>query len=218
LLVTLHISRAQQFNVVLDTGSSDLWIASTQCQSCPQGTLGFDSTKSSTFQSQSRQVEIEYGSGAVAGTLVDDTVAMGSYTLQNQGFGECSFYPMHFENSSQLVLALVLVNQLTSGVIDGNSSGLIGLAFQTIASSGVTPFWQSLVQNNQWSSPEMSFWITRFLNDANAQQLEPGGSFTMGGTNTSLYTGNIDFNNFPSNTQASYWLQTMTCKLFCPVV
>lgn len=39
--------------------------------------------------------------------------------------------------------------------------------------------------------------------------MEAGGSFTMGFTNSSLYTGDIDFQNIPSG-QESYWILPMT--------
>lgn len=71
--------------------------------------------------------------------------------------------------------------------------------------------------------------MNSFVDDNRAQKLEFGGSFTMGMscslslsspvkthlllflgfTNSSLYTGNIDFQNIPSG-QESYWILPMT--------
>lgn len=82
----------------------------------------------------------------------------------------------------------------------------MGLAFQTIAQSQATPFWQALANGNSFSSPEMGFFLTRFNGDQNAQTLEPGGAFTLGGTNASLFTGDIDFVNIPSGVTPSFWL------------
>ena len=107
-------------------------------------------------------------------------------------------------------MLVVVVDQITSGLIDGSLAGIMGLAFESISNTQATPFWQALLNNNQFQSPEMSFWITRFLNDASATDEEPGGVLTLGGTNTTLFTGDIDFQNFPSGTQASFWLQTVT--------
>src|ERR1700691_1658276 len=79
--------RPQSFNVILDTGSSDLWLASSQCTACPSGTPEFDSTKSSSFSASSNQpVTIQYGSGAVQGTLAQDTVSMGGFAVPQQIF------------------------------------------------------------------------------------------------------------------------------------
>ena len=89
LLYCLLLSRsAQQFNVILDTGSSDLWVASNDCQSCPGNIATFDSTKSSSFASQSQQITISYGSGQVAGTVATDTVNMGGFTVSGQTLSE----------------------------------------------------------------------------------------------------------------------------------
>ena len=79
---------AQQFNVILDTGSSDLWVASTDCQACPQNDVLFDNTKSSTFSTQNQQISISYGSGEVAGIVATDTVNMGGFTVSGQTLSE----------------------------------------------------------------------------------------------------------------------------------
>jgi len=81
----------------------------------------------------------------------------------------------------------------------------MGLGFQTIASSGAVPFWQSLAQGGAWDQPLMSVVLTRFNNNSNANQEEPGGRFTMGFTNTSLYTGDIEYTNIPAG-QQGFWL------------
>jgi len=85
----------QNFNVVLDTGSSDLWVADSSCNACDNTTPTYDATKSSTNKPSSAgaaesQVTIRYGSGQVAGTLAAETVSMGGFTMQNQVFRESS--------------------------------------------------------------------------------------------------------------------------------
>ncbi|KAG6810611.1 hypothetical protein H0H93_014854, partial [Arthromyces matolae] len=122
----------QSFNVILDTGSSDLWVADSNCQS----------------------TDIQYGSGEVLGELVEDVVTLGSFTIQKQVF-----------------LAVV---ELTSGLLDGTVSGLLGLAWPSIAATQSTPLWQALINNNQLDSPEFSFYITRFNDVVNVNTEEPG--------------------------------------------
>ena len=105
----------------------------------------------------------------------------------------------------------VAVRTVSSGLVDADVSGVMGLAFQGIARSGATPFWQSLIANNLLTNPEFSFYVTRFNNDKSATQEEPGGVFTLGGTNSTLYQGNIDFQTFtPLVTIGSFWLQTIS--------
>lgn len=69
---------------------------------------------------------------------------------------------------------------VSSGLLNEPVSGLLGLAWQSIASSGATPFWENLYQNNAWDQPVMAFQLTRYQNDSRAAALEPGGTFTMG--------------------------------------
>ncbi|KAF9010681.1 aspartic peptidase domain-containing protein [Cyathus striatus] len=183
---------SQSFNVILDTGSSDLWVADTSCTTCDASTPLFDSSKSSSLKQASgvsSETDIRYGSGEVAGSIVSDTVSMGGFTISDQTF--------------------LAVDQLTEGLLDGTVSGIMGLAFDTIASTRATPFWQALAEGNQFSSQEMSFWLTRFRNDPQATDEEPGGVFTLGGTNSSLFTSDIEFLNMPG-TQQTFWLLTMS--------
>ena len=87
----------------------------------------------------------------------------------------------------------------------------MGLAFEGIASTQAVPFWQALINDNLLTSPEFSFFITRFVNNPSAKTEEPGGVLTMGGTNSTLYQGNIDFQSFtPQGTGGGFWLQTVS--------
>jgi len=81
----------------------------------------------------------------------------------------------------------------------------MGLGFQNLASTGAVPWWQKA--STAWTSPQMSFYLTRFRNTNNGQTDQPGGQFTMGGTNSSLYDGPI---NFISLVKAQYWTIPMT--------
>ncbi|KAH7885800.1 aspartic peptidase domain-containing protein [Phlebopus sp. FC_14] len=175
------------FSVILDTGSADLWVADTSCQTGCSSTAAFDSLSSSTFQNLSEPFSITYGSGQAAGTLAQDVVQMAGFSVPNQVFAA--------------------VDQVSSGLLNSPVSGLLGLAWQSIATSGHTPFWQTLASSGAWSQPLMAFQLTRFINASNTQSEEPGGSFTMGFVNNSLYTGQINYQDIPSS---SYWLLPMT--------
>ncbi|KAH7885825.1 acid protease [Phlebopus sp. FC_14] len=177
------------FDVVLDTGSSDLWVASSSCGSSCAGSANFDPTKSSTFKSLNRDFSVTYGSGDASGTLSEDVVQMAGFSVTNQQFGSVTSTSSDF---------------LTSPV-----TGLIGLAWQPLSSSQAMPFWQALAAGGSWDSPLMAFQLTRFNNDTHAGSLEPGGSLTMGYVNQSLYTGTIDYQNIPGG-QPTFWLQEIT--------
>jgi cathepsin D len=184
----------QSFEVVLDTGSSDLWLPSQNCPTCTTGSPIFDTSKSSTFKgtptssSSNAEISIGYGSGAVQGTLGSDTVTMGGFTVPSQTF--------------------LSVDAMTSGLVDAPVSGLMGLAFDSLASTQATPFWQAVTNNNQLSAPEMSFWLARDANPSSATSLAPGGIFTLGGTNSSLFSGDIEFLDLAST--PSFWLLSLS--------
>jgi cathepsin D len=113
-----------------------------------------------------------------------------------------------FTMNNQTMLA---VSQVSSQLLDGSVSGIMGLAFQSIASTQAKPFWQALSDSNQLTTQEMSFWLTRFGNDPTATPEEPGGVFTLGGTNSSLFTGDIEFLDLTTGTGGpSFWLLTVS--------
>ncbi|KIM53136.1 hypothetical protein SCLCIDRAFT_139594 [Scleroderma citrinum Foug A] len=177
------------FDVVLDTGSADLWVADTSCTSGCSKIALLEAASSSTLKNLSQPFQIQYGSGQAAGYLVQDVVQMAGFSVSNQVFAA--------------------VDQISSGLLTSPVSGLLGLAWQTIAASGATPFWQTLASSSgTWTDPVMSFQLTRFLNATNVKDDEPGGTFTMGFVNSSLYTGTIDYQNIPVT--PSYWLLTMS--------
>jgi cathepsin D len=90
--------------------------------------------------------------------------------------------------------------------LDGEVSGILGLAFEPLAATRSKPWWQTLSDNNQFSAKEMSFFLTRELDNLQASELEYGGIFTLGGTNSSLYSGDIEFIDMPSGVTPSFWL------------
>ncbi|KAF9244096.1 aspartic peptidase domain-containing protein [Melanogaster broomeanus] len=176
------------FNLILDTGSSDLWVADSTCQFGCSRVPAFSSASSSTFENLSWPFYISYGSGQAAGVLGSDVVQMAGFSVQNQVFAA--------------------VTEVSSGLLTSPVSGLLGLGWQSISSSGQTPFWETLASSGAWSEPVMTFQLTRFVNSTTAQPTEPGGSFTMGFMNNSLYTGEIDYQDLVST--PSYWILSMT--------
>lgn len=80
---------AQNFLLILDTGSSDMWVADQDCTTNTCSSLSrFNTAESSTYDASNTPFQISYGSGDAAGLIVQDTVTMGGFTVQNQGFGQ----------------------------------------------------------------------------------------------------------------------------------
>ncbi|KAJ6568774.1 aspartic peptidase domain-containing protein [Mycena capillaripes] len=183
----------QSFNVILDTGSSDLWVADSNCTNCDGQTPLFRPDQSKSYVQQTNpNASISYASGQVVGLNSIDSVSMGNFSLQSQGF--------------------LSVQSVANGLISGSVSGMMGLAFGTISSTKAVPFWQGLILSNQLAAPEMAFWLTRFL-DTEFQEEEPGGSFTLGGINSSLYQGDIEFLPLAGPSQPTYWLLNLSAVI-----
>ena len=102
-------------------------------------------------------------------------------------------------------------------IIAAPVGGWLGLAFAPLAATQSTPFWQALVTNGQLDTPEMSFWFSR--SPSGPDNDVPGGVFTLGGANSSLYTGDIEFTNLAVTTP-TFWAVSLTgvFPILCPLM
>jgi len=177
----------QSFQVVLDTGSADLWVVDETCGSCLRSALAYDGSQSSTMQATGQTAVISYGSGAVGGDINRDVVNMGNFTVERQIF--------------------MAANRLQPGLLSGQTSGILGLGFRAISSTQSTPWWMNLLDSGQLEAPEFSFWMARSQStQATEDRLEPGGVFTLGGTNSTLFSGELEFLNVAGGSTPTYWL------------
>ena len=136
--VTVQVGTpAQEFTVVPDTGSSNLWMYSHSCYSiaCLRHNR-FNSSKSSTYQKDGQDFNIEYGSGGVSGTTGKDTVTMGDATAELMTFGE-------IKKTSG---AMFLVSQL---------DGILGLAYPTISVDKLPVF----IEDSNLTDHSFSFYL-----------------------------------------------------------
>jgi len=80
----------------------------------------------------------------------------------------------------------------------------MGLAFTQLAQTGADAWWLTLAKGNAWTQPLFAFYLARFADDPNASPIESqGGSMDIGFTNTTYYSGSIDYTALTSE---SYWL------------
>jgi len=173
----------QTFNVQVDTGSSDLWIPGSDCTStaCLNHTR-FDGSKSSTYQATGQNFSIQYGSGYMTGVVGQDVVNIAGLSI-NQSFG----------------MSLTEDDTFDQGALDG----LIGMAFESISSEGVTTPFDNLVQQ-QGIGSLFSFY---FNFAANGGQ---GGELTLGGYDNSKFTGDIKYSPLTAETYWNIGLQSVT--------
>ncbi|XP_078514908.1 pepsin A-like [Lissotriton helveticus] len=154
----------QDFRVLFDTGSSNLWVPSVECNSttCLQHHR-FDPALSSTFKSNGELLDIQYGTGSMTGVLGTDTVQVEDIRVMNQTFGLCHteasfFYYIEFD-------------------------GILGLAYPSLSFDAVTP-----VFDNMWSQQLLSEDLfSVFLSSDDST-----GSFIMfGGWDPSYFQGTL---------------------------
>jgi len=157
----------QTFKVVLDTGSSNLWVPSSQCTSiaCFLHTK-YDSSKSSTYKKNGSTFEIHYGSGSMEGFISNDKMTIGDMEILYQDFAEAVKEP-------GLAFAF------------GKFDGILGLAYDTIAVNGVVPPFYNMIKQNLVDEPVFTFRVGSSEDDA--------GEAVFGGIDSSHYKGKITY-------------------------
>jgi saccharopepsin len=117
----------QSFKVVLDTGSSNLWVPSSQCTSIACFLHAkYDSSASSTYQKNGSSFEIRYGSGALSGFISSETLNFAGLKIKDQLFAEATEEP-------GLAFAF------------GRFDGILGMGYDTISVNHITPPFYELI-------------------------------------------------------------------------
>uniref|UniRef100_A0A8C8RR91 pepsin A n=1 Tax=Pelusios castaneus TaxID=367368 RepID=A0A8C8RR91_9SAUR len=186
---------SQEFSVLFDTGSSNLWVPSEYCSSeaCSNHNH-FNPADSSTYHATSENVSIQYGTGSMTGFLAYDTVQVGGIVDTNQIFGLSETEPGTFLYYSSF-------------------DGILGLAFPSISSSGATPVFDNMMNEN----------LVLLLPFSSNEQ---SGSFVMfGGMDSSYYSGSLNWIPLSAET---YWQiamdsitvngQTIACSGGCQAI
>merc|ERR1719410_3340157 len=69
---------AKTFQVLFDTGSSNLWVPASNCTNCASGKTKYDPSKSSTYKANGTEFAIQYGTGSMKGFVAHDVLKLGS--------------------------------------------------------------------------------------------------------------------------------------------
>lgn len=168
---------AQSFDVIFDTGSSDLWVASSNCDSSCGRHPTYDSSASSTYVANGTAFNIEYGSGPVSGYDSQDVLDMGGLQVQNQIFAEVTD-----------------ASGLGAGYLLGKFDGILGLAFPVISTIGAPTAFENVVNQGLVDVAEFAFYLGNSRTDK--------GELTLGGTDPAHYTGDITWVPLRA---ATYW-------------
>ncbi|KAL4969512.1 aspartic peptidase domain-containing protein [Aspergillus stella-maris] len=157
----------QTFKVVLDTGSSNLWVPSSEC-----GSIAcylhqkFDSSSSSTFKKNGTEFAIKYGSGSLSGFVSKDNLEIGDLKVKGQDFAEATSEP-------GLAFAF------------GRFDGILGLGFDTISVNKIVPPFYNMIDQGLLDEPVFAF----YLGDANSEG--DSSVATFGGIDKDHYEGEL---------------------------
>ena len=172
----------QKFQVIFDTGSSDLWVASSNCDSSCGRHAKYDSSKSSTYIANGTTFDIEYGSGPVSGYQSIDNMNMGSLVVNQQEFAEVT-------DAQGLGAAYKL----------GKFDGILGMAFPLLSVNSVPTAFENLYSQGLVEENLFAFYLGNSKMDK--------GELTLGGVNADHYTGEI---NWVPLLAATYWEISMS--------
>lgn len=171
---------AQNFMVIFDTGSSNLWVPSKKCPLTDIACMlhnKYNSKKSSSYKADGRKFSIQYGSGSMKGFISRDIVCVSGICTRDQEFAEATSEPG---------LAFVAAK----------FDGILGMGWPQIAVANITPVFNTMVAQHLVPEPKFAFWLDR------NPQAPQGGELTLGGADPKRYTGPI---SWAPLTRDGYW-------------
>jgi len=168
---------AQNFKVVFDTGSSNLWVPSQKCWS-PACWIHnyYKSGKSSSYVANGTKFGITYGSGSVKGFWSVDSVGVAGVTAKNVIFGE--------------VTTLKGISFLAS-----KFDGILGMGWAEISMDHIPPVFNTMLDQGLIDEPSYSFYLTKTPGSA-------GSSLVLGGENPDYRVEDFKYHEL---TKESYW-------------
>jgi len=171
----------QEFLVVYDSGSSNLWVPSAKCSNCKTTGGRYDSSASSSYVSNGQDFSLAYGTGDCKGFLSSDQTVLGGATIHNFTFGEVT-------EEAEAVFG------------QAPFDGIMGFGPAAAAADKVPTPMDELVKQGVIEKNAFSFYLSNDpTNNASA--------LVLGGTDPKYYTG--EFTYIPVSKAAKvlpYWL------------
>jgi hypothetical protein len=163
---------AKEFQVIFDTGSSNLWIPSSECTNCGLLKPKYNHNNSLTYVANGSIFDIEYGSGPVSGFISQDTVLVGNIAVKSVLFAE-----------------ITDVSGLGAAYSLGKFDGIMGMAWPTISVNSIPPVFTMMVNQGLVNQPVFSFYLTTCTSTGVCTD----GEMLIGDIDTSHYIGTLDW-------------------------
>lgn len=168
----------QSFNVIFDTGSSNLWVPSKGCLSLSCLTHPYyDPSLSSSYSANGSDFNIVFDRSNVKGFVGSDTLTFGEYSLSGFEFGMMTQVPRIFETIK--------------------AGGVLGMAYGNLSVNEIPTVMDVLNREKQISC--FSFYLTK-------NPGEQGSLLTLGGYEEALASTNFTYYNITNQT-GNYNLQ-----------
>jgi len=189
-LATLQIGTPpRDFEMLMDSGSADMWVGSENCKSSTGGTCGdhnfIGPASSSTFSDSGVSWNITYGTGAVSGTKVTDNVFIAGLALPKHNFGVANNESAQFTDDSVPF------------------DGLVGLAQSRLSEQKNLSPVEALARSNLIAAPITSYKIPRLADGKNDGQITFGGLDTTKFDPATLIT-------LDNRSRVGFWEASMT--------
>ncbi|XP_053523881.1 cathepsin E [Artibeus jamaicensis] len=198
-------SPPQNFTVIFDTGSSNLWVPSVYCTSPACKTHArFHPSWSNTYSATGRHFFIQYGTGSLSGVIGADHISYAHFlwvfsyqveglTVVGQQFGES-------------------VTEPGQTFVKAEFDGILGLGYPSLAVGGVTPVFDNMMTQNLVDVPMFSVYMS------SDPEGGAGGELIFGGYDHSHFSGSL---NWVPVTKQGYWqitldtIQVGSTTMFC---
>lgn len=170
----------QSFQVIFDTGSSNLWIPKVGCVHCGIPFIAqkskYNHDKSTSYVEDGGDFEIMYGSGSVNGFFSVDSVTLAQdIVVQSQRFAEV-------QDAGGLGMAYMI----------GKFDGILGLGFTSISIDQTPTVFENAINQNLVDQPVFSFYLGN----------NSPGELTFGGYDPDKFEGDLVFVKLSA---ATYW-------------